>query len=149
MTSNVFGVFLTYLLPYSDTYLLPKNHMWMLPKEPFTYYVSTFLGFMKPLPPSTYISIFLILKISKFYPTSAYVVYEWSLRHNIYEKGRWGFLITFINGDSLQVITAFCWWHLRVQWGEHKPNTAKSGKIMRLWNFHSISCNFYDKVQIL
>ena len=49
----------------------------------------------------------------------------------------------------MQVITAFCWWHLRVQWGEHKPNTAKSGKIMRLWNFHSIFCNFYDKVQIL
>jgi hypothetical protein len=54
-------------------------------KVPFIYYVSTFLGFLDPLPP--HVSMFLVLKISKnchfltpHPPTGAYVMYEWSQR---------------------------------------------------------------------
>ena len=51
---------------------------------PFIYYVITFLGFLDPPPP--YVSMFLVLRISKNWhfltppspPTSADVIYEWS-----------------------------------------------------------------------
>ena len=51
---------------------------------PFIYYVSTFVDFLEPS--SSYISTFYVLKISKnchfltpLPPTSAYVIYEWSI----------------------------------------------------------------------
>ena len=58
------------------------------PREPFIYYVSKFLGFLKP--PYTYVSLFLVLKVSKICPflthtpqslplKSGYVIYEWYL----------------------------------------------------------------------
>ena len=56
----------------------------ILRKGPFIYYVITFLEFLD-LPPS-YVSMFLVLRISKNWhfltpPTSADVIYEWSLVH--------------------------------------------------------------------
>ena len=54
----------------------------LLSREPFIYYVSTFFGFLDTLPPyvSKHVYVLKISKNCKFSnPTSAYVLYEWSL----------------------------------------------------------------------